>query len=224
MALAEAGVRVRAQRSHSAARPGDTVELAIEIDPCAVPVGPCTLRAPELRSPGFFPYPLDGVDVRPAGSGAAARDGVFSWKLRVIVDDGADPARSAPLRGVVALRNAAGETRGVEISLPFPRAERGAAITISAIGETTAWAPALPLLRAMLAGFLGGLLLNLMPCVLPILALKVFSLADLAERSRREVTQFNSLIDCFGFPQCAMASPISAIMSASLGFNVRARL
>jgi thiol:disulfide interchange protein DsbD len=40
--------------------------------------------------------------------------------------------------------------------------------------------------RALALGFLGGLLLNLMPCVLPVLALKAFALADLAGRSRRE--------------------------------------
>ena len=42
------------------------------------------------------------------------------------------------------------------------------------------------LLRALALAFLGGLLLNLMPCVLPVLALKAFALADLAGRSRRE--------------------------------------
>ncbi len=35
--------------------------------------------------------------------------------------------------------------------------------------------------------FAGGLILNLMPCVLPVLAIKVFSVADLAHRNRREV-------------------------------------
>ncbi|GAG15138.1 unnamed protein product, partial [marine sediment metagenome] len=34
---------------------------------------------------------------------------------------------------------------------------------------------------------LGGLILNLMPCVLPVLAIKVFHVAELAHRSRREV-------------------------------------
>ncbi len=44
----------------------------------------------------------------------------------------------------------------------------------------------LSLVRALAFAFLGGLLLNLMPCVLPVLALKAFALADLAGRSRRE--------------------------------------
>ena len=45
----------------------------------------------------------------------------------------------------------------------------------------------LPLGRVLLFALLGGLLLNLMPCVLPVLALKAFALADLAGKSRSSV-------------------------------------
>jgi thiol:disulfide interchange protein len=41
-------------------------------------------------------------------------------------------------------------------------------------------------LAALGFGFLGGLVLNLMPCVLPVLAIKLAALAELAARSRRE--------------------------------------
>ncbi len=47
--------------------------------------------------------------------------------------------------------------------------------------------PGLPLWRVLVLAFAGGLLLNLMPCVLPVLALKAFALAELAGKSRREV-------------------------------------
>ena len=52
-------------------------------------------------------------------------------------------------------------------------------------GATTA--SGLPLWRALVFALAGGLLLNLMPCVLPVLALKAFALADLAGRGRAEV-------------------------------------
>jgi thiol:disulfide interchange protein DsbD len=42
------------------------------------------------------------------------------------------------------------------------------------------------LLHALLLAFVGGLILNGMPCVLPVLAIKVFSVAELAQHSRRE--------------------------------------
>jgi thiol:disulfide interchange protein len=40
--------------------------------------------------------------------------------------------------------------------------------------------------RALLLGLLGGLVLNLMPCVLPVLALKAVAVAELARRAPRE--------------------------------------
>ena len=45
---------------------------------------------------------------------------------------------------------------------------------------------AAPWLTALALGFLGGLVLNAMPCVLPVLAIKLAALAELAARSRRE--------------------------------------
>ena len=42
---------------------------------------------------------------------------------------------------------------------------------------------------ALVLGLIGGLILNLMPCVLPVLAIKVFGIADLARAERRHVLQ-----------------------------------
>ncbi len=55
----------------------------------------------------------------------------------------------------------------------------------AAFGGSTPPSP--PLARVLALALLGGMLLNLMPCVLPVLALKAFALADLAGRGRREV-------------------------------------
>jgi len=44
----------------------------------------------------------------------------------------------------------------------------------------------LPLLLAILYGFIGGIILNLMPCVLPIISIKVMSFIEGAEKSRKD--------------------------------------
>ena len=44
---------------------------------------------------------------------------------------------------------------------------------------------------ALLAGVLGGLILNLMPCVLPVLGLKLMSFAQQSGRARKEIFQLN---------------------------------
>ncbi len=49
----------------------------------------------------------------------------------------------------------------------------------SGAAQTTVW-------KALLLGLIGGLILNLMPCVLPVLAIKAFSLAEVARHGPRE--------------------------------------
>lgn len=50
-------------------------------------------------------------------------------------------------------------------------------------------APSVSLLSALVLAFLGGLILNIMPCVLPILALKALAIAKKADASRRIAAQ-----------------------------------
>jgi len=58
-----------------------------------------------------------------------------------------------------------------------------AAPTVSA----TSAAPARGIFTFLLFGFLGGIILNLMPCVLPVISLKIFGFIQQAGQSRRKV-------------------------------------
>jgi thiol:disulfide interchange protein DsbD len=144
-----------------------------------------TLTARGLRADAraqFFPDPDRGAALEPAGeSRALPEGGGIALELR-----GAAAAAEAPLRvaGVLTLRTPAGDTRHLELSLPVTREDGD-------VPEPAATAPAAPssgtgLLRAIGLAFLGGLVLNLMPCVLPVLAIKVFALVELAQLRRRE--------------------------------------
>ncbi len=95
---------------------------------------------------------------------------------------------------------AAGEPRGLRLTLPIAgtwpapgvgTAGAGAAVTavsagapLGAAAAETSAAPAssLGLLSALLLAFVGGLLLNLMPCVFPVLSLKVMGFAGQAQK------------------------------------------
>jgi thiol:disulfide interchange protein len=55
--------------------------------------------------------------------------------------------------------------------------------TVSAAGT----APARGIFTFLLFGFLGGIILNLMPCVLPVISLKIFGFIQQAGQSRRKV-------------------------------------
>ena len=79
-------------------------------------------------------------------------------------------ATPATVDGVLAVRGANGDERAYSIAAtpaPLP-ADNGAGI---------------PWWQALLLALLGGLALNLMPCVFPILSLKVLGLAELRQRS-----------------------------------------
>jgi thiol:disulfide interchange protein DsbD len=53
--------------------------------------------------------------------------------------------------------------------------------------STTGTAPARGILTFLLSGFLGGFILNLMPCVLPVISLKIFGFVQQAGQSRQKI-------------------------------------
>ena len=95
-----------------------------------------------------------------------------------------------------------------------------AAIPALAAAPATAAMPAVPaaaslsLPLALLMGLAGGLLLNLMPCVLPVLGLKLMSFAQQSGRERREIFQTN-LWYCAG-----VFAVFFALATASVAANI----
>ncbi|MCQ4161451.1 cytochrome C biogenesis protein, partial [Roseomonas sp. GC11] len=97
--------------------------------------------------------------------------------LRLGLPRGAAPLPAGPVEGVLVLTDAAGARGAYAIAappgpVPPPLAAAGTA---------------LPLWQAALWAAIGGLILNLMPCVFPILAMKAMSLARLSGASRGTV-------------------------------------
>ena len=103
----------------------------------------------------------------------SVRDGGFTLALRPAA--GFDAAK--PLGGVLSVRDRAGMQADVTVSAaPGP-----------------APPPAMPPLPRVLAfAFLGGLILNLMPCVFPILAMKAVTLARNAGRGRAHAIAYTA--------------------------------
>jgi thiol:disulfide interchange protein DsbD len=101
-----------------------------------------------------------------------------------------DVAPDARLRGVAQVRSEAEGWMALEVDVPLPRAQVGATIEARPSPwlepeprpelQVSAW-------RALVLAWLGGLILNLMPCVLPVLAIKVFGIAERAHDRRREL-------------------------------------
>ena len=115
-----------------------------------------------LRDPTaeFFPDNENVID-NSATATVTPRDG----GLDIVLAKSASPAAVVPatLSGVLVLRGADGEMRGYQIA---------AAPAPPPLTADIAW------WRALIFAFAGGLILNLMPCVFPILSLKLFGLAS----------------------------------------------
>jgi thiol:disulfide interchange protein len=60
-------------------------------------------------------------------------------------------------------------------------------ITTASIASTVRPAPARGFLTFLLFGFIGGMILNLMPCVLPVISLKIFGFVQQAGQSRQKI-------------------------------------
>ncbi|HMF81457.1 MAG TPA: protein-disulfide reductase DsbD domain-containing protein, partial [Candidatus Acidoferrum sp.] len=78
---------------------------------------------------------------------------------------------------------------GLVVFFQNPNGEDRAAwqITTASIASTARPAPARGFLTFLLFGFLGGMILNLMPCVLPVISLKIFGFIQQAGQSRQKI-------------------------------------
>lgn len=112
---------------------------------------------PETVIDAWFIPDTPGQIVDDAAQLLSVHNGGFTLGLRLA--KGFVP--TAGLHGVLAVRDRGGSQADVVLTAPA-----GATPT-----------PAVPLARALLFAFLGGLILNLMPCVFPILAMKAVGFA-----------------------------------------------
>src|SRR5438094_10228406 len=60
-------------------------------------------------------------------------------------------------------------------------------ITNAAIASSTGSTPARGIFTFLFFGFLGGVILNLLPCVLPVISLKIFGFVQHAGQSRQQL-------------------------------------
>jgi thiol:disulfide interchange protein DsbD len=184
------GLELDAVYSQSAIRPGDAFRAAITVVPRAAG-GPRLALGTRDPATAFVPDRIRSIELDVSGS----RRHPFSESGLLVTLDGRatpdDPGDDERLAGALAVRSGR-RVRYVEVDLTLPRARPGAAVARleNPWLEPTRLAGAaeeVPLWRAILLGLLGGVILNLMPCVLPVLAIKVFGITELAQRSRREM-------------------------------------
>ncbi|MDO9473441.1 MAG: protein-disulfide reductase DsbD family protein, partial [Caulobacter sp.] len=153
----------------------DTVRLAVTGGP---------LKGADLSRAYFFPFDatvLDHAKPQPIERGA---DGLtLSLPAGIAVSAGQTPAIIA---GVLSLGDRSFEVSAAAGTLPAGALGGGTLppAPIDEHGPTAAIGAAIGLPLALLFAFLGGLILNLMPCVFPVLSMKAAALASHAHEPR----------------------------------------
>jgi thiol:disulfide interchange protein len=138
---------------------GDAYELRI-----------ATGDATHLKDVAFFPARAGVIDDGAPQSVKATSEG-----LVVTLRRAEEKPLAAQLSGVLTFRDEAAQAGG----------EFGAISIAAPVG--TAVAPDIGFAAALLLALVGGLILNLMPCVLPVLFIKVLSLIEHSGASRHEI-------------------------------------
>ena len=166
--------RRRARRARRCSKRAETRRGAASARRCAfgrcgadAPRAPLRRRAP--RAPLFLYAPAGPGWCAPVRAGAATPPRCASRSAGEALpgSDRAEPRCS----------RRAGRSRSFRRA-PAGR-DRRCRISCRAAGRRRATPPSLAGAPALLFGFLGGLVLNLMPCVLPVLAIKLVALAEL---------------------------------------------
>jgi len=115
-------------------------------------------------------------------------DPPWAARLKATIPAGENPAEARLEFLEARYAEAARAPAEIEIASAVP-----AAPAMTAVPSATSVDSAIPLSlpAALLAGLAGGLILNLMPCVLPVLGLKLMSFAQQSGKARREGLRLN---------------------------------
>jgi thiol:disulfide interchange protein len=126
----------------------------------------------------FFPLPEQETIV---GHPAVQSRNNNEIVLRVPLESA--PKNLSSIAGVVVFaQQPNGDDRAAWQTTGAPRAQTGLSASLSANH-----APERGIFTFLLFGFLGGLILNLMPCVLPVISLKIFGFVQQAGQSRQKI-------------------------------------
>lgn len=150
------------------------------------------------------------------------RDGIFiELEPGFEVTDASDIEKLKSIKGVLVLNDKTGKKEGSSTSrTSFQIAATLGQLNSADIGSLVASAPSengpanLSLIQAILFGILGGLILNLMPCVFPILSMKALNFAQKADKELSAVRA--------GGLAYTLGVILSFLILASILFSLRA--
>src|SRR3989442_10982424 len=124
---------------------------------------PVVLEVAMKDAEDFFPYANKAFELEGATEKLRVDDGKVRFRKMMKTLDGDWPAQ---LQGVVVGKKEAGQQPAIELHVPI------AATPPAAAGDVVPPSESKPLALILVFAFIGGLILNVIPCVLPVIALK----------------------------------------------------
>ena len=165
----------------------------------------------QAKSADFFPYENEKFMVKAATEPLKAAGGVT--RLRLTVEKLA--SWPAEISGVLVELGEGGKPLGAhEVTFPVKASLNAGASDPGSASAPISKPPEKSLWLVLAAAFLGGLIMNLMPCVLPVLALKVLSFVQQSQESPAHVRKL-SLVYAAGVV-------ISFLILAAIAISIRA--
>lgn len=188
------------------------VELELPVAPKADP-GPAEAAIDEARNHLPLKQGLDPVSLTPGGDkkvnlnfglvteGAVEKAEFFPYTQEVLDDDAPQPFKAEGKGGTLELSadkdkpapkdltgllvvTQGGKNFPFDVNVTLGAAPTAASTPVPAAAAPKAGAPA-SLWEALIGAFIGGLILNLMPCVFPVLSLKVMGLVQHRDPSHK---------------------------------------
>jgi thiol:disulfide interchange protein len=134
----------------------------------------------QIKSLAFFPYDEGGIEYGAPQTLTRSKDAI-----ELAIKKGAQPPQAGTVRGVLLATEQSGNSTlavPIEIAAAFTAgaAPEATSPAVAASSGIAVHAPALPSL--ILLAILGGLILNLMPCVFPVLSIKAIGLVEQAKK------------------------------------------
>jgi thiol:disulfide interchange protein len=133
----------------------------------------------QIKSLAFFPYDEGSIEYAAPETLTRAKDSV-----ELAVKVGYQPSTAPVVRGVLVATEQSGNeivTVPIEIAASL-RGTTGAGAAGTAVSSAAAAAEGLSLPALLSLAILGGLILNLMPCVFPVLSIKAIGLVEQAKK------------------------------------------
>lgn len=145
----------------------------------------------------FFPFEA-GVISHSSPQAFSIKDGVIFLKLK---KGDALLAKPSEMSGVLVIKSKDGQIKSYQITAKNNH-------------------HSLTLLNLILIGLLGGLLLNLMPCVLPVLSLKFLSMQHLSEIKNNHKAKLHGILYALGVILSFIALSLIILALRSMGKNL----